>query len=79
MSTSTTSFKGETTSFHDGEEFENNEVIDDIQSENVSADVTNLCKEVGIDHRFMSMDDAQFFIRLSQCKAKRSFRVIATS
>ena len=42
---------------HDEDQFENiNDVIDvDIHAENVSADITNLCKEAGIGHQFSSI------------------------
>ena len=44
----------------------------------IHPDITNLCQEAGIDHHFKSMDDAQYFVRLSQCKAHRSFKVVSS-
>jgi hypothetical protein len=46
------------------------------EKENEDDPIANMCQEIGIPPQFASRDEATYKIRLSQCLAKRSFKVV---
>jgi hypothetical protein len=66
---------------NDGEEYnvaekgDETEDEDDDEFNGVADKIKAICLSVGIPHRFDTREEAEYQIRLSQCKMKRSFKV----